>query len=194
MGPITTILVDDEPEALERLEFLLNYFKEIKILAKFTNVDKALEGVIKLKPDIVFIDVEMPEKNGFEFVREIKDKNVFPAFIFVTAYEQYAIKAIKESAFDYLIKPIDIDELSQTIKRFSNRKEEKLKKELPFKLKKLYNLTDREIEIVQQIAEGKTSKQIADLLFISVHTVETHRRNILKKTGKHNIDELIVNY
>lgn len=188
---ITCILVDDEENALYRMSRLLKYFDNIKIVSEETNAEKAIKKIVEFYPEIVFLDVEMGGKNGFDIVREVRKKNIFPTFIFVTGYNQYAIKAIKNAAFDYLIKPVDIDELSETIKRFVEKETVRFYRELPTKLKKEYRLTDREIEITQLIIEGKTSKEIAEKLFISKLTVDTHRKNILRKTGAKNFEELI---
>ena len=142
-------------------------------------------------PDIVFLDVEMPKKSGFDVVHEVRKQNINPTFIFVTGYNQYAIKAIHNAAFDYLLKPIDIDELKNTINRFYNLQEEKKQINLPSELKNKFSLTPREIEIIELIAKCKSSKEIANILFLSRHTVDTHRRNILKKTGMNTTAELL---
>jgi len=190
---INCIIVDDEIEALDRMEALLKHFEQINILSEESDAEKAVSGIIETIPDIVFIDVEMPKKTGFDVVHEVREKKVFPTFIFVTGYNQYAIKAIKNGAFDYLLKPVDIDELAEAIERYECRCAAIEKYELPLKLKREFSLTNREIEIIQLIAECRTSREIADILFISKHTVDTHRRNILEKTGKKTISELILN-
>ena len=84
----------------------------------------------------MFIDIEMPRINGFEIIKIIRKAGVFPTFIFVTGYNQYAIKAIRNAAFDYLLKPVDIDELKEAIIRFGVSQNEQSKKFLPSKLKR----------------------------------------------------------
>jgi DNA-binding NarL/FixJ family response regulator len=105
----------------------------------------------------------------------------------VTAYPHYSIKAIKYEVFDYIQKPVDIDELKDTLER--------LKRHLSSnttKLKEEYQmLSDREIEILKLILEGHKSEYIAKQLFISLNTVNTHRRNILKKTAAKSTFDLI---
>jgi len=76
-------------------------------------------------PDFIFLDIEMPEKDGFDIIKDVKNRNF--DVIFVTAYSQYAIQAIKHSAFDYLLKPIEIDQLQQTVERLSKRMEDEQK-------------------------------------------------------------------
>ena len=188
---IACVIIDDEETAVERLANLLKHFDNIKIVSKETNSERAIDKIIEHYPEIVFLDIEIDKKNGFDIVREVRKQNIFPTFIFVTGYNQYAIKAIKNAAFDYLVKPVDIDELKKTIKRFTEKENERFNRELPAKLKKEYRLTDREVEITQLIIEGKTSAEIAEELIISKLTVDTHRKNILRKTGVRNFKELL---
>lgn len=180
---IKCIIIDDEKEACDRLENLLCKFSNIEIMAKETSAELGIRETIRLYPDLVFLDVEMPCKTGFDVLHEVRENDVFPTFIFVTGHNQYAVKAIKNAAFDYLLKPVDIDELKEAIDRFITSLKEKQKIILPEKLKSRYLLTNREIEIVEHLLEGKTSEEISGEIFISKHTVDTHRRNILEKLG-----------
>jgi len=180
---IKCVIIDDEIEACDRLQSLLEKIPTISIVAIETKVETGIKKVIEYSPDLVFLDVEMPKENGLEVVKEIRTKNVFPTFIFVSGYNQYAIKAIRSAAFDYLLKPVDIDELREAIVRYANVQKEKIEIILPQKLKTQYSLTDREIEIVKLLMKGKSSGEIGELLFISKNTVDTHRRNILEKTN-----------
>jgi len=188
---INAIIIDDEKEACDRLESLLNNFKNVKVIAKIENAEYGIKKILELIPDFVFLDVEMPGKSGFDVVHEARKQNLTPTFIFVTGYNQYAIKAIHNAAFDYLLKPVDIDELKEAIKRFCCLREEKRQNNLPKNLKNKYSLTQREIEIIELLAQCKSSKEIANILFISRHTVDTHRRNILEKTGMKTTTELL---
>ena len=136
---INCIIIDDEQEACDRFESLLSKIPGVEVTAKENNPEKGIKEVIKLFPDIVFLDVEMPGKSGFDVVSEIREMKVFPTFIFVTGYNQYAIKAIRNAAFDFLLKPVDIDELKEAINRFNNLQGEKQKNLLPEKLKSEYS-------------------------------------------------------
>jgi DNA-binding NarL/FixJ family response regulator len=188
-GQTTCIIIDDELQTLNRLESLLMKFEGIKILAKESIPERGIEKVIELKPDIVFIDVEMPRMNGFAVIKAIREKNFSPTFIFVTAFNQYAIKAIKQAAFDYILKPVDIEELDETLKRYELSKfPVNSIMELPF----LSCLCEREKEILKYVIKGHTSKEIAEKLFISKFTVDTYRKNILEKTDTHKISDLII--
>ena len=188
---VRCIIIDDERDACDRLENLLKKIPAVEVLSKETKAGNGVDLILDENPDIVFIDVEMPGMSGFDVIKEIKKTGNSPTFIFVTAYDQYAIKAIRSQAFDFLLKPVDIDDLKEAVDRFRKTKEEKQKKLLPEKLKKKYSLSDREIEIIELLLEGKSSQQIADKLYISKHTVDTHRRNIIEKTGVKNSGVLI---
>ena len=118
METIGAIIIDDELRAIELFSELLNEFDEIDILAKAQNVDEGVQVILDYKPDIVFLDVQMPNKNGFELIHEIQNFDVQPTIIFVTAYDDYAIEAIRHSAFDYLTKPVDPRLLKKAIRRF----------------------------------------------------------------------------
>jgi DNA-binding NarL/FixJ family response regulator len=192
MKEITCIVLDDEKEARERLVILLSKVEGIKIIGIEGEPEKAIESITSKIPDLVFIDVEMPRLTGFDVVREVRKNNVNPDFIFVTGYNQYAIKAIKKEAFDYLLKPVDIDELNETINRYKSNIYTRLKEKKTKQTDVLSKFSEREIEIIKLIAEYKTSKQIAEKLYISKNTVDTHRRNILEKAGLHKTAELVV--
>ncbi len=110
-----TLLIDDEQEALNRLKFHLKDFDELEIIGQCNNGKEALNNITKNKPDIVLIDIEMPEMNGIEVLRNIKQ--VFPYFIFVTAYSHYAIEAFEQHAIDYILKPYSKERIKQALNR-----------------------------------------------------------------------------
>ena len=129
----------------------------------------------------------MPRMSGFEVVKKVREINITTVFIFVTAFSQYAIKAIKESIFDYILKPYDLDEIKASIERFQLYRSTPINKpSLAFIEEKL---SPREREILKLVLQCKTSQEIADELCISKLTVDTHRRNILKKTGLKSFSE-----
>lgn len=120
MSEITAILVDDESSARDVLENLLARFcPGVKLLAKCSNVEQAVESIKLHQPDLVFLDIEMPNYAGYEIVDFFTEINF--EMIFVTAYDQYAIKAFEVSAVDYLLKPIEIDRLKEAVARSSQR-------------------------------------------------------------------------
>jgi DNA-binding NarL/FixJ family response regulator len=174
MGDITAILVDDEKIALNRMADILKHFPHVNIISKESEPETAIERIVKTKPDVVFFDVEMLSMPGFNLVQKVRDNFVFPSFIFVNAFKQYAIKALKAEAFDYLIKPIDIDDLHECLERFDRKRNH-------FPHIENSNLSEREKEVARLICKGLTSKKIAEILFLSKHTVDTHRRKIISK-------------
>ncbi len=116
MNKIKAVVVDDEINARENLQYLLKEFcEEIEVVSEASNVDEAVKVIEKNKPQIVFLDIEMPQKNGFQLLNEFSEINF--QIIFITAYDIYAIKAFEVSAIDYLLKPIDIDRLKESVKK-----------------------------------------------------------------------------
>lgn len=118
---ISTILVDDERLAREGLKSLLKDMPDIQIVAEAENVDEALDLIEKLKPQLVFLDIQMPEKNGFELLEELIET---PAIIFTTAYDEYALKAFEVNALDYLLKPIEKERLQEAVAKAKRQIEE----------------------------------------------------------------------
>lgn len=111
---IEAVIVDDEIKAIQGLSWeLTNFSDEIHVTASFTDPFEALTHLEKNIPDCLFLDIEMPTMDGFQFIQKLKNKD-FPVVI-TTAYNQYAIKALKNEAIDYLLKPIDSDDLKDTI-------------------------------------------------------------------------------
>ncbi|MBU2915629.1 MULTISPECIES: LytR/AlgR family response regulator transcription factor [Reichenbachiella] len=113
------ILIDDERLARKELQSLLKVHSEIEIVGEAANADEALELIDQLNPDLIFLDIQMPEKSGFDLLSEL-DKS--PLVVFTTAYDQYAIKAFEVNAFDYLLKPIEPDRLSRVIQKLMDQK------------------------------------------------------------------------
>ena len=136
---IKTMIVDDEPYCCETLEIMIgNFCPALSIEAICHNGAEALDALEKYNPQLVFLDVEMPYMNGFEFLEKVH----FVQFglIFTTSYDQYAIKAIRFSALDYLLKPIDRGELIQAVDRVS---------------KLLKNPTELQLELLMQKINGR---------------------------------------
>lgn len=120
---LKVLIVDDEPEARDILERLIVRAGGMEITGKAANADEALNLIVNQQPDIVFLDVQMPEKSGFELVRELKQYSLKTTIIFVTAHIEYAVNAIKAAAFDFLLKPVSLDELKDAILRFRCEKQ-----------------------------------------------------------------------
>jgi two-component system, LytTR family, response regulator len=119
---IRALIVDDEEGARDILEHLLLGIPDVEIAGKASSTDEALEMVISCLPDLVFLDVHMPEKNGFQLIDYLQKYMLNTHVVFVTAHSEYAINAMKVSAFDYLLKPVLMSELHETILRFKAAK------------------------------------------------------------------------
>ena len=116
-----TLLIEDERLAREELKSLLKDFMEIEIVGEARNGSEALEMIKKLSPDLLFLDINMPEMNGFEMIKHLEE---IPQVIFVTAYDEFALKAFEVNALDYLLKPVDPKRLQEAIKKLSNSEED----------------------------------------------------------------------
>ncbi len=116
-----TLLVDDERLARVELRRLLSEFKEIDIVDEAVNADDAKEKIAMHNPDLIFLDIQMPGKTGFELLEELDRA---PYVIFTTAYDEYALKAFEYNALDYLLKPIEPKRLEESLKRVIREKKE----------------------------------------------------------------------
>lgn len=112
------LLIDDERLARQELKNLLSAYSEIQIVGEANNAEAAIESIRQLKPDVIFLDIQMPGKNGFELLEEI---SALPEVVFVTAYDEYAIRAFEVNALDYLLKPVQSTRLAETVKKILNR-------------------------------------------------------------------------
>jgi two-component system LytT family response regulator len=113
--PIRTLLVDDEEIARRGLRVRLERASEIEIVGECQNGAEAIERIHLLSPDLVFLDVQMPEVSGFDVLRSVRPK-AMPHVVFVTAFDQYALRAFEVHALDYLLKPIDDERLAATLR------------------------------------------------------------------------------
>ena len=120
---LKAIIIDDEPKAIQGLNWeLTNFSDELEVIATFTDPEKALGYIKNADFDCLFLDVEMPTMDGFQFIEKLEKKDF--SIVITTAYNEYAIKAFKKEAIDYLLKPIDIDDLKETIskiKKYNSR-------------------------------------------------------------------------
>jgi two-component system LytT family response regulator len=191
---LKSIIIDDNFEDGQRLSSLIYVIsKKIQVIAVERNIENLLKDILYYNPEIIFVEAEVGGQSGFTIIKEIKEVLSNPIFIMVSKYRHYAIRALKFNCFDYLIKPIDIDDLKSTIDRLVNPKEDS-KKETKISKTLLNKLSGREQQVMACLFEGKSSKEIGQELKISKSTVDTHRRNILKKTGYKNTAEMICNH
>lgn len=143
---IKAIIVDDEDRARHTLSTLIkDYCSDLQILAECSSVPEAVIAINKLNPEIVFLDIEMPEYNGFELLDFIKEVNF--EIIFVTAYSQYAIKAFEVSAVDYILKPIEIENLKNAVAKA--------------RLKRQHSNIAQRLDLLKNSFNGEEIKKIA---------------------------------
>ncbi len=114
MKTFKTIIIDDERLAREEVKRALKSYPEFEIVGEANNVDAALSLIDELNPDILFLDIHMPEKSGFDLLEEL---TTVPEVVFTTAYDQYAVKAFELNALDYLVKPLRDERFSKTIEK-----------------------------------------------------------------------------
>ncbi|MFT5885242.1 MAG: two-component system LytT family response regulator [Arcticibacterium sp.] len=115
------IIVDDERLARNELKRLLEEFPRINIVGEAANAEEAIPLIEEMNPDLLFLDIQMPGKNGFELLEELEDK--VPEVIFTTAYDEYALKAFEYNALDYIMKPIDSPRLAEAIMKIEAEQE-----------------------------------------------------------------------
>ncbi len=116
--PIRTVIIDDEVPARDELAYLLSFFPDIELAGQAGSAGKGIEIIRTLQPDLVFQDIQMPGKDGFQVVREIlATQSTPPLFVFATAFDRYALQAFEENAVDYLLKPISRDRIAKSLDR-----------------------------------------------------------------------------
>ncbi|HEV8079933.1 MAG TPA: LytTR family DNA-binding domain-containing protein [Chitinophagaceae bacterium] len=161
---ITAVIIDDEKKCVSYLtKTLEKKFQEISVIGAAQNVPEGLKLLRQTKPDILFLDIEMPGKNGFELLIEIKEINF--DVIFTTAYNEYAIKAIRFAALDYLLKPIDEEELRQALERYKQKKKQSTAQQMNLLFDNLKNINNAYTKISVSTAEGVIFLNVADIIY-----------------------------
>jgi DNA-binding NarL/FixJ family response regulator len=203
MKKIKIILADDHSLVREGFKALLNKSGEMEVIAEAENGTQLLQLLDIHSPDVLLIDISMPELNGIEALSTIKKLNPNLKVIILTMHEEaeYVLKSIQVGANGYLLKNVELEELHNAIKKvvagekyfnatISNIMIDNLSKAKEVK-DDTSPITVREKEILQYVAAGLSTKLIADKLEISIRTVETHRVHLLKKLHAQNTAELI---
>src|ERR1043165_6506448 len=119
--PLKAVLVDDEPLAREGLRDLLDEIPTIEVVAECANGYEACEAIVEHRPDILFLDIVMPELDGFATLERLEPEDVPPAIVFVTAYDAHALRAFDAHALDYLLKPVSPERLAEAVERATRR-------------------------------------------------------------------------
>ena len=113
-------IVDDEPLARDELKYLLARSREVEVLGESDSIEDALKDIVLLKPDIVFLDIELAGENGLNLAARLEDISPIPAIVFATAYDEYALQAFEVNAADYLLKPFSEERIHKTISKIKN--------------------------------------------------------------------------
>lgn len=207
MSPIRILLADDHTVIRKGLRLLLESQPEFKVVAEASDGREAVEIAEAQNPNVVVMDVAMPNLNGIEAARQISAKQPQTAIVFLSMHsdESYVLRALKAGARGYLLKDSAEHDLINAIKAVSEGKaffspiiskmlvEDYMRQMQEREVEDSYELlTTREREILQLLAEGKTNKEVASVLNLSLYTVETHRSNLLQKLNLHSVPELIL--
>jgi two-component system response regulator NreC len=206
MAKTTVLLVDDHTLFRESLRSLLKDFDSIEVIGEAGDGVEAVTKTMQLNPDVVLMDVAMPNVDGLEATRQIKRQNPSAKVLILTMYdtEQYIFEMIRAGASGYILKRAPASELISAIQTVSHGDAflypsvaktvldgflEQLK--VGVEQEEQSRLTDRERQILCLIAEGKVNRDIADLLGISIRTVKTHRLNLMQKLRVHDRAQLV---
>ena len=201
MSKIKIILADDHVLIREGFKSLLGKNQNFDLVGEASDGRELVALVRTTVPDVILVDITMPNMNGLEAMAEIHNENPYIKFIVLTMHEEreYVLKAIKNGANGFLLKNVEKQELESAIQSVYNGGKyyspfvvnilaETLSK--PESLEPI-EITPREKEVLELVAKGHSTKQIADMLSISIRTVESHRINMLKKMKVNNSAELI---
>jgi two-component system response regulator NreC len=207
MNPIRILLADDHTVMRNGLRLLLERQRNLTVVAEASDGRESVRLAEELSPDVVVMDIAMPNLNGIEASRQIMASNPDIAIVILSMHsdESYVIRALKAGARAYLLKDSAEGDLIAAIHAITDGKSffspaisrilvEDYMRQLEQKhVEDTYELlTAREREILQLLAEGKTNKEVAAMLNLSIYTVETHRTHILQKLNLHNVPELIL--
>lgn len=208
MKKIRVLVADDHDIVRYGICSALKSSADVEVIGEASTGRQAADAYDQLKPDVVLLDISMPDMNGIEATREIIRKHPGAHVLILTMHlnEEYLNQVINAGALGYLLKNADIEEMLSGIRMVAKGKQvfsgeiARLMTEKYIRAAqdgfdpaavKAPRLTRREKEILQKIAEGKTSQEIADILFISPRTVDTHRANLIQKLGVKNSAGLV---
>jgi DNA-binding NarL/FixJ family response regulator len=207
MKTIRVIVADDHTIIRSGLKALLDREPDIEVVAEAADGRQAVQKAQELLPEVVLLDIAMPNLNGIEAARQIAAKHERMGIIILSMHsdESYVLKALKAGARGYLLKDSSESDVMNAVRAVNSGKayfspeisrmlaDDYLRQMQQRGVEDSYELlTAREREILQMLAEGKSNKDVANLLNLSLHTVETHRSNILQKLNLHSVPELIL--
>ena len=176
---IKAIIIDDEQNCVEMLEWLLKtYCPIVQVVAMCNSGEDGIQAINRHKPDVVFLDIEMPKMNGFAMLEKF-DQITFD-LVFTTAYNKFAIKAFKYSALNYLLKPVDPEDLQNTVKKLEEKKSNIGKEQLNLLLENMKNLSSPVQRIALSTGDGLIFVNTADIMYCQA---ESNYTNVKLTTG-----------
>lgn len=209
MKPINIVLADDHVLVRKGIKSMLESDTEIKVIGEAGNGKEALDAARELKPDILVLDIRMPEMTGLEAASRLAEYAPGTRSVILSMHdsEEYVVQALQAGAYGYLLKDTDKEEFLRALKQvqsghkyFSGAVSHVLANQLLNQrlymaarspVEDVYHLTRREKEILRMVIDGKHNKDIADTLGKSLRTIETHRFNIMKKLGVNNAIDMV---
>ena len=203
MEKIKLMIVDDHKVVRTGLKMLFKNDKNLKVVAEAKDGEDALKEIKKLKPDVVITDISMPNMNGIQFTKKVKETHPEVKVLILSMHDDddYILDALDAGAMGYLTKDTGEDEIIKAIHSIANEQmyysssiSSILAKKLLVKSKVLdttKRLTERELEVLVLIVNGFSNKEIATKLFVSKRTVDNHRTNIMKKIDAKNTADIV---
>lgn len=197
---IKVAITDDHPLLLEGLKNILENQPDIKIIACYQNINAMMEGLATNEIDIILLDINLVDVNTIELIKPIKKSHPDLEIIMLSVHNEFAVinSSLIEGAKGYIQKNASIEEIISGIKQVQkgelflcSQSKKILEKKTEFNLKQIPKLTRREKEILIEASLGLTTNQIAEKLFISPHTVESHRKNLIEKFQTSNLSSAI---
>lgn len=181
---VKSIIVDDELKSRKSLQILLTDFcEDVEVAALCQNVADGIEAIKKHNPDVVFLDIQMQRETGFDLLTKINE--ITFDVIFTTAYSEYAIKAFQFSALDYLLKPIDIQDLNRAIEKVEKRSKSDITKKLNHLLENLNSRQNEIKKIALPTNDGLVFIKIEDIIYLEAtsnytifHTIDKHNHMV----------------
>ncbi len=200
---ISLVIVDDHEIFRTGLKVILNSISNFKVIGSFPDGKSLFQGLSEKVPDIIFMDIKLADENGIDLTKKVKQKYPTIKVITLTMFGEieYFNEMVDAGAEGFLLKNTEVLELQRAVTNVLNNETYFAKEFLGYltlKIKKSaksvinVNLSERELEVLKLICEGYNNNEIAEKLFISSHTVDGHRRNLILKTGVKNAPNLVM--
>lgn len=199
MHPIRVLIADDHPVVLTGLQTLLARDPDVEVVAQARDGQEAVRKALDLRPDVLILDISMPKMNGIQALQQIRRSLPEVRALVLSMYRSNEMvrSALRAGASGYVLKDNELENLTDVVQAV-HRGEPYLSPSIARVVIEVLQseqqpppLSERELEVLQQIADGRSSKEIAPLLGISPRTVDTHRQNVMDKLGIHSLAGLV---